>query len=328
MLSKEFHHQTPAIKEALLGEYSAQVRALGRRPITDGEQIAAILEHGDAAVEVIAKHYRLNSHDVTRLINYLEDFGYYISDRLETPAGMSVVEAKAAAVALYQSKFENVMADVTEPDKVVRSGCFSNVYQFELDEKPYIARRMHGGYSAISSNVEEVDKHFEAAIRVKTPSPVSGLEQIEAVSYTDDITIAPYIPGTRFRTAAAMDTLDAISDDSVVAMYDAMKQGEKRGITFDGNGPNLIVGPNGSLHWVDLSFKAPHVLLGTDPERAVQNELMNTVRAVGDVKTAKKLASIASICLDLAPQYGTPFDQQDALLALYAHMRNIVAGNE
>ena len=312
---------SPHMAEAIVGEYAAGRHTFDRSPIGDGNQIKLILDKGMDAVEIIANQSRLSDAKTAALYQYLEGLEPFAEQALTDSQSALILGAKAAAVEVYSRKYRDAVH--TRLAKYhTRSGQFSNVYQFELDGTVYMARNTHGGYAALSSNISEIDKHMEAAIRLREEPLITDFEQVEAISYGDQITIAPHIPGQRFRTAVAEGSLGTITDDSIAAMYDTMKRAEVRGVTFDGLGPNLLVKPDGSLAWVDMGVYRRNGPAGNTPERAIADEWYRAHQAYIDTATVATMARLVGVCLAMAPDYNTSHADQDELYRVHDRLKS------
>lgn len=228
-------HKSPEFLEAQVGSFFLDVyegnRKGARKDLAKKTQQLLALDMSSVSrtdEQLPHKHY-------PKYLNYLGT------------ANHELLATQERAIARYHEIFEPaIRAHYAELDhhEPMSKGGASDAFHLSVDGVDYVVRRERSG--ALS----EIHKHFLASLRVQD---IEGLEHIEAISWQDAITVAPRLPG---KTIDKLDEqeLEAITPEQLSAFYEALQQGNARGVNFDGTPGNILYDPEHGFSAIDFSL--------------------------------------------------------------------------
>lgn len=232
-----FHH------EARLGEYLLQGENVSKtfRAHTTGQLVGLLSRASTDALNgsMVINHSAFAQGDIN---DFWNNYQQHVAGL--TPERHGTQLQKAALFQVYETIFKPAIElQVDEGSGIDGNygGGFSNVQKLEIDGKFYAIRKPKG------DNLQEIDKHLEAAVRV---AGIPHMEQIIAASYIDGRTVAPFIEGAPIGQC----NLDQVTTIQVAELYDSMKQAETKGVGFDFAGKNLLYDPQEGFTVIDLGL--------------------------------------------------------------------------
>lgn len=291
---------SPEQREAYLGDYAATRKAVIRR----GSQIAHLLETGPVGLlDNEVQQYSRLSVDSEGYAWFRQGYGPHIHKQLDNPDGRRLLEDKAAAITAYNTVFKATIHDTLSLAKqTYQASRAADVYPLFINGKKYAVRVTNN--DILGSPISEVNKHIEAGLRVKG---IPHMEQIEAISYQDHITVAPFIEGRHFMVMTETKDLAVIDALQVTDLYGAMKQAEAVGVGFDSLGSNILYDSEAGFTCIDLDLKGEGNTCGS-PERTLYR-VLNAMR--GHRRSKPYLTEISRLA-DIVGAEMEKYDVSDA----------------
>ncbi len=224
--------KSPYTLEAQLGDYMLHGDvpggfSFGKMGVTVGQ----LLEHGDRAFGTEA------FRDANPMVNDddMREFpdNYHAHLRELTPERREILGGVATLLETYDTSFMNTVAAGNYHPNWFMGGSFSDAQRFTMGDTDYVVRRPRRG------SLQESNKHLEASLRVHD---VPNIEHVVAASYTDNLTVAEFVPGSLLPKLTHK-VLRAIPQHAYDELYKNLIIAESRGVAFDRTGNNILYDP-------------------------------------------------------------------------------------
>lgn len=195
---------------------------------------------------------------------FVEKYPLHLSGQSNKPhAEREIYYQKTEAVERYEREFKDLIDSIDRTaDTGMMSGYHSTPHIIEKDGQEYVVRDINP-----ETSLHEVEKHIDAALKVRG---IDHIEQVEAVSYVDGITVAPRMPGRYLKNLQATGDAKYVTEAQVRELYEAMKEVNSRGAGFDGIGNNFLYDARQGFNVVDLEPFLPRSTAATSLTRQIE----------------------------------------------------------